>query len=151
MRRSPRKNIQTRKTNKMNRQEASNHSSSIEDLNAPDPEAIKGGLSTQIKRIVILKSSVNQAETAEDEPVRGFTLNHNETLAEEEDVEAEVLNHNETTVEDEPADEPSSPLADLPVTSGQEAQVAGGGHLGHVKVIDGTRAELLLPVVQKVR
>jgi hypothetical protein len=125
---------------------------------------------------VILKSSVNQAETAEDEPVRGFTLNHNETLAEEEDVEAEViddlpveedeqvkggpggwgtggvlLNHNETTVEDEPADEPSSPLADLPVTSGQEAQVAGGGHLGHVKVIDGTRAELLLPVVQKVR
>jgi hypothetical protein len=91
MRRSPRKNIQTRKTNKMNRQEASNHSSSIEDLNAPDPEAIKGGLSTQIKRIVILKSSVNQAETAEDEPVRGFTLNHNETLAEEEDVEAEVI------------------------------------------------------------
>jgi hypothetical protein len=70
--------------------ETTNLENEINDLEMNNAEDIKGGPSTQSKRDVILKSSVVGGQD-DDDTLRGFTLNHNETVSEENEADTQKL------------------------------------------------------------
>jgi len=107
----------------MHNQDTNNLSIIIEDLAAENADEIKGGPSTQSKRILILKSSVAAGQADDDNTLQGFSLNHNETFA------ADEASDNEA---------PTLKLADLILNDEQEEEIKGG--IG-----------MLVPAVQKVR
>lgn len=107
----------------MNKLNETNQSIVIEDLTAENAAEVKGGPSTQSKRTVVLKSSINEAHSENDDnTMQGFSLNHNETVSENSDAQkAEAVN-------------------DLPINEDQEDQIKGGQYELTNTLISGFRS-----------
>lgn len=89
----------------------------LEDLTVREAAHISGGPRPQSQRTIVLKSSVND-EPDEGDTLRGFSLNHNETVAEDTE---ETTHATDATGAPDAID---TNVADLTVTN--DAQVVGG-------------------------